>query len=594
MTTKDPDISVALSTRTEASSRYSADDSTPATVLAPDEPTEEELKTLRRVPGRLPWTAHTIAFVEMCERLSFCGTIAVFVNFIQQPLPEGSVTGAGFEGQSGALGMGQRPATAITTFDSLWVYLMPLIGGYMADAHWGRYKTIMVACGAAIIGHSLLIVTSIPPVIVKAQASLAILIVGIIIMGLGTGGFKACVGTLMAEQTVDPRPKIKILKNGERVIIDNDLTVTRSYMYFYLFLNVGAIVGETGMSEKYVGFWLAYVIPLFMFCICPIIMLWGRKSYVRSPPSGSVLSKAFKLWRLATKGQWSLNPVRTYKNLSNPDLWQRVKPSKIPADQRPLWMTFDDNWVDEVNRGLKACKVLSWYPLLWLGYNQMLHNLTSQAATLRTHGLPNDFYSNINPFTLIIIIPFFDQFLYPALRKAGVNFSPLKRITAGFAAATLALIWVAVLQVYIYRLGPCKNFPNGCGQVAPISAWWQTGPFSLIALSELLSVTTGMEYCFAKAPTNMRSLVYAIYLFMTAIAAAVGQAFVPLSDDPLLVWNYTVIAVILFFGTCGFWWSFRGLDRMEVDEARVPGATTIATTTTTEGGFSPGVRDPEK
>jgi POT family proton-dependent oligopeptide transporter len=66
--------------------------------------------------------------------------------------------------------------------DSLWVYLMPLIGGYMADAHWGRYKTITIACGAAIVGHILLIVTSISPVIVKAQASLAILILGIIIM----------------------------------------------------------------------------------------------------------------------------------------------------------------------------------------------------------------------------------------------------------------------------------------------------------------------------------------------------------------------------------------------------------------------------
>jgi hypothetical protein len=37
------------------------------------------------------------------------------VNFIQQPLPEGSITGAGFSGQSGALGMGQRASTGLTT-----------------------------------------------------------------------------------------------------------------------------------------------------------------------------------------------------------------------------------------------------------------------------------------------------------------------------------------------------------------------------------------------------------------------------------------------------------------------------------------------
>jgi POT family proton-dependent oligopeptide transporter len=80
-----------------------------------DEPTEEELVTLPRVPGRLPFTAYTIAFVEMCERLSFCGTVTVFMNFIQQPLPKGSPSGAGFEGQSGALGMGQGIAFAIVT-----------------------------------------------------------------------------------------------------------------------------------------------------------------------------------------------------------------------------------------------------------------------------------------------------------------------------------------------------------------------------------------------------------------------------------------------------------------------------------------------
>lgn len=36
-------------------------------------------------------------------------------NFIQQPLPPDSTTGAGFSGQPGALGHGQRAATALIT-----------------------------------------------------------------------------------------------------------------------------------------------------------------------------------------------------------------------------------------------------------------------------------------------------------------------------------------------------------------------------------------------------------------------------------------------------------------------------------------------
>ena len=42
-----------------------------------DTPTEEELHSLRRVTGKIPWTAYTVAFVECCERFSYYGTTAV-------------------------------------------------------------------------------------------------------------------------------------------------------------------------------------------------------------------------------------------------------------------------------------------------------------------------------------------------------------------------------------------------------------------------------------------------------------------------------------------------------------------------------------
>jgi POT family proton-dependent oligopeptide transporter len=41
--------------------------------LEGEEPTEEELKTLKRVSGKIPWSAYTIAFVELCERFGYYG-----------------------------------------------------------------------------------------------------------------------------------------------------------------------------------------------------------------------------------------------------------------------------------------------------------------------------------------------------------------------------------------------------------------------------------------------------------------------------------------------------------------------------------------
>lgn len=49
------------------------------------------------------------------------------------------------------------------------------------------------------------------------------------------------------------------------------------------------------------------------------------------------------------------------RNVKAPAFWDDVKPSQIAT--RPVWMTFDDEWVDEVRRGLKACRVFLWFPI---------------------------------------------------------------------------------------------------------------------------------------------------------------------------------------------------------------------------------------
>ena len=68
--------------------------------------------------------------------------------------------------------------------------MMPLFGAYLADEHWGRFKTIMLSIGVSLIGHIILITSAIPGVISHSHGSIACFTVGIIIMGIGTGGFK--------------------------------------------------------------------------------------------------------------------------------------------------------------------------------------------------------------------------------------------------------------------------------------------------------------------------------------------------------------------------------------------------------------------
>lgn len=100
----------------------------------------------------------------------------------------------------------------------------------------------------------------------------------------------------------------------------------------------------------------------------------------------------------------------------------------------------------QVARGFNACKVFFWLPLYWLAYSQMVGNLTSQSATMSLNGVPNDLINNLNPLTLVMFIPLIDCFFYPALRKANIRFTPIKRMTCGFFVASAAMISSTVMQ----------------------------------------------------------------------------------------------------------------------------------------------------
>jgi len=188
---------------------------------------------------------------------------------------------------------------------------------------------------------------------------------------------------------------------------------------------------------------------------------------------------------------------------------------------------------------------------------------------MKLNGVPNDLINNLNPITLVIFIPIMDFFIYPALRKARINFTPLKRITWGFFIASAAMVSAAVTQYYIYKLSACpqahvnEGIWNDVSCIAPINVWVQSVPYCLIAFSEIFASITSLEYAFSKAPENMRGLVMGVNLVQNAFSAALGQALIPLADDPLLIWNYAIVAILAFVGGAGFWLTWRSLDAKE-------------------------------
>lgn len=107
---------------------------------------------------------------------------------------------------------------------------MPLLGAYVADTRWGRFKTICVAVGIALLGHAVLVVAGLPRILEHTSTALTYFLVALVIMGVGTGGFKSNISPLVAEQYTKTKMTVATAAHGERVIIDPAMTTARIYM----------------------------------------------------------------------------------------------------------------------------------------------------------------------------------------------------------------------------------------------------------------------------------------------------------------------------------------------------------------------------
>ncbi|KAI9272742.1 POT family-domain-containing protein [Phascolomyces articulosus] len=510
------------------------------------EPTDEDWKNLREVADTVPASAYLVILIEFCERFTYYGLSGPFQNYIQHPDP-----GHYPADQPGAMGKGQQTATALTTFFQFWCYITPIIGAVIADQYLGKYKTILLFSIIYFIGLVILTCTSIPMAI-ESGAAFPGFIVAVIIIGLGTGGIKANVSPLVAEQYRSRTAYVKTLKNGDRVIVTPQATYQKIFNMFYWGINIGSLSAiATTELEKNVGFWPAYVLPTLMFIPCICVVLLGRKRYIQHPPRGSVFVEAGKLFWLASfKVKGGLDACKPSQlAISHPEIAAQV--------------THDDVFVDELKRTLKACIIFLWFPIWWLCYQQITNNLISQAATMLTGNVPNDIMQNIDPIALIILIPIMDRIVYPGLRRLGIHMRPIFRISLGFFFGAVSMGYTAGIQSMIYKSPPYYDHPEGQNQ---ISAAYQIPSYVFIAISEIFCSITGMEYAYKKAPQSMKSIVMALFLLTNCFASILAFALVSVAVDPKVMWMYAGIACAAFVSGILVYVLHHKRDKVDVEE----------------------------
>jgi POT family proton-dependent oligopeptide transporter len=149
----------------------------------------------------------------------------------------------------------------------------------------------------------------------------------------------------------------------------------------------------------------------------------------------------------------------------------------------PFWSLFDQKastWV------LQGNQMVMLAADSWLGW------LVKTPAQMQA----------LNPALVMILLPFNNLALYPALRRLGLEPTPLRRMGAGIAFAGLAWVMAGGIQLWI----------DGGERV---SITWQVLPYALLTFGEVLVSATGLEFAYSQAPAAMKGVIMSFWSLST-------------------------------------------------------------------------------
>ena len=154
--------------------------------------------------------------------------------------------------------------------------------------------------------------------------------------------------------------------------------------------------------------------------------------------------------------------------------------------------------------------------------------------------LSSAFLALFDSLVIMIFIPIFDVFIYPAITKCrnGVPLSVLQKIGSGFIFCCLSMGvagWIEILRKrspIIPVSSECATnmtFDSSCennSECAPLgqiqkmhelSVWWESLQYTLIGIGEILTSISSYELFYSQVPESMRSVCQGLNLLTTSI-----------------------------------------------------------------------------
>jgi len=394
---------------------------------------------------RFPSAVWYLSWNEAAERFSYYGMTSILTLHLVQHL-----------------GQAENEAIAWYSYFVAAVYLMPLVGGVLADRWWGRYPTILWLSFGYVAGH----------LTIAFWESATGILVGCTLIAIGSGGIKPNCSAFAGDQ----------IPKGQKALLE------RLYDLWYWMINLGSVGSQIAVPWLYENYGprVAFATPAAAMALALVVFIAGRRTYLKLPPAGpsphgflAVVGSALRRRGLeaarADHPEWAVEGVKAVLRIA-----------AVFAAVSVFWSLFfqyGSSWTLQANRMQREIALGGYRYVVPAGQLQTLDGLF-----------------------VLALVPVFALAIFPALERRGYRFPALRRMAFGMFVMVPAFVATAVVE---------SALQGG----AAVHVAWQVPQYLLLAVAEVLVSVTALEFAYSQAPSQMKSAIMGLW-FLTFFAGS--------------------------------------------------------------------------
>ncbi|KAG5536716.1 hypothetical protein RHGRI_024221 [Rhododendron griersonianum] len=418
-----------------------------------------------------------------------------------------------------------------------------LLGAFLSDTYFGRYKTLGFASISSFAGMLILTLTAAisnlhPPSCGTADANacaaptgwqMTFLLIAFALLVVGASGIRPCNLAFGADQF---NPNTESGKRG----------TTSFFNWYYFTYTFAMMVSLTVIVyvQSNNGWALGLAIPTFLMFLSCAFFFVGTRMYVMVIPTGSpltsvaqVLVAAIKKRKVELPEQPSVSlynhfpTISINSKLAYTDQFRFLNKAAIVTSKdqiksdgsaRNPWRLCSIQQVEEVKCLLRIIPIWAAGIVYYISIVQQQTYVVFQALQsdrrLGNTGfqIPAASYIVFTMLCLTLWIPIYDRTIVPILRKLTKRedgITTLQKIGIGMGIAIATMIVSAVVERYRRDLAltkPTLGFEPRKGVISSMSGLWLVAQLSLAGLSEAFTIIGQVEFYYKQFPENMRSI----------------------------------------------------------------------------------------